>query len=233
MMRNPEYLEWDSKFFGKRIGRLDLRHETSPKIDVSDLDLLYVYSEEDGLFELKGFTCSYAEVKVVFSKTNFESHSKSMGNVVSVFNSELKPEDIYELAFDSGHESRFRKDPNFEESEFKAMYRKWIDNSFSKSMADDLLICFDEGVLKGFVSYKVRDDHAVIGLIAVDERSKGHGIGAQLIQAVEDIMVQQNIAELRIPTQLGNDGAMRFYSALGYKEIERIQLKHYWKNDTI
>ena len=77
--------------------------------------------------------------------------------------------------------------------------------------------------------YKVTNNYATIGLIAVSPNHQGKGIGKQLIDKVENELFKKNINELRIPTQEENIQACFFYEKLGYKKLEVININHYWK----
>jgi dTDP-4-amino-4,6-dideoxy-D-galactose acyltransferase len=81
----------------------------------------------------------------------------------------------------------------------------------------------------GFISYKIFGDYAIVGLIAVRPEHQGKGVGKKLLAAVENELSYKLIKELRIPTQLKNKQACGFYAKLGYKMIEQISIKHYWK----
>ncbi|MBL4663030.1 MAG: dTDP-4-amino-4,6-dideoxygalactose transaminase [Flavobacteriaceae bacterium] len=70
---------------------------------------------------------------------------------------------------------------------------------------------------------------ATIGLIAVNSSHQGKGIGGELINAVEVQLLDRGITTLRIPTQLKNEQACKFYKKLGYSPIEKTDIKHYWR----
>ena len=85
----------------------------------------------------------------------------------------------------------------------------------------------------GFVSYKINQDNATIGLIAVCPNNQGKKIGSKLLKYVEQQLVAINIKKLFIPTQQANETACSFYKKHGYQIHEKVQIKHYWKDDTI
>jgi dTDP-4-amino-4,6-dideoxy-D-galactose acyltransferase len=133
------------------------------------------------------------------------------------------------LAFESGKFSRFKLDNNFKQHEFEALYKTWVDNSFSKEFADAILVCKEKNIILGFITYKIIEDNAIIGLLGVCDKHQGKGIGRALLVEVENELSNKQIKELRIPTQLQNKQACGFYTKLGYNIIEKTIVKHYWR----
>lgn len=225
---NVKKLEWDSDFFKKRIGEI-LINEANPLISGNDFDLIYVKSVENDIVEIENFKQTFFETKVVFAKKIAEKEQPTDTNIISFSNTNTNEEILYNLAFESGKFSRFNLDENFSLKEFHDLYKKWIDNSINKQFSDDILVYKEGQNTIGFVSYKVHDGYATIGLIAINPNEQGKGIGKKLIIAVENQLKSIGISQLHIPTQLGNEVACGFYTKLGYKIIEKLIIKHYWR----
>ena len=223
-----KHLDWDSSFFNKKIGLLDLSNDFQYSEIQNDYDLIYVISKEEIAVAIPNFKLGYTENKIVFSKKTVENRESTDANIFLELTDSHKKE-IYALAFESGKYSRFKLDPNFSPTEFENLYKKWVDNSYTKEFADGVLIYKEQNSILGFVTYKVWDDYATIGLIGVCPMHQGKGIGKKLIQAVENELANIGVDELRIPTQLQNEMACQFYVKMGYEIIENNILKHYWK----
>lgn len=221
-------LEWDSDFFKKRIGEI-LINKTNASISGNDFDLIYVKSVDEDIIEIENFKQTFIETKVVFAKKIEYKEQPENANIISFANANTDKEILYNLAFESGKFSRFNLDENFSLTEFHNLYKKWIDNSVNKQFSDDILLYKEGKNTIGFVSYKVYEGYATIGLIAINPNEQGKGIGKKLIIAVENQLKSIGISELHIPTQLGNEGACGFYTKLGYKIIEKLIIKHYWR----
>jgi dTDP-4-amino-4,6-dideoxy-D-galactose acyltransferase len=221
-------LEWDSSFFNRRIGLLDLNSGSPNFEDLNDWDLVYIMSDEDFTLDINKFNRTYSETKVVFSKMIIESKEPIDENISVAKKSDNKKQ-IYNLALESGKFSRFNLDKNFKRAEFKKLYYKWVDNSFNKEFADAVLVYKFENEIIGFVTYKVLDDFATIGLIAISPLYQGKGVGRKLINAVEMELVNRQIGELRIPTQFQNEIACEFYMKLGYKISKKKIINHFWR----
>lgn len=225
-------MEWDSEFFNRNVGELNVK-DYEDSLNFSDYDLLYVVSSEDFDLQLNGFVNSFSEQKIKFFK-NLKVTTEQSDAVISYKETTYDLQDLYELAFESGKESRFLLDRNFGTEKFKALYRLWIDNSISNSFADDILLYKAEGEVVGLLTYKTSEKNAFVGLIAVVPNRQGKGIGGILLKNLEALLYKKGIENLTIPTQNQNKQACNFYSKQGYSISENTYIKHYWKiNDTI
>ncbi len=224
-----KHLKWDSAFFNKVIGEINFDSRNQSLKELAKFDLLYVKQKDDKCLEIDNFKQTFVETKVVFSKCISKNQKPINHFVFSAFDTVISMEQIYKLAFESGKFSRFKLDANFKKSEFEKLYKIWVDNSFNKKFADAILVYKDKDDILGFISYAVFEEVATIGLLAISPEHQGKGIGRKLLEAVESKLVDYSIVELRIPTQLHNEAACKFYSKMGYTIIEEKTLKHYWK----
>jgi dTDP-4-amino-4,6-dideoxy-D-galactose acyltransferase len=227
-----KYLDWDSSFFNKKIGLLDQTSNRTIFKNQNDYELIYVVSDKDIIVDIEDFKQTYAENKVIFSKRLDQIDGVRNSNVFEV-SVDFPRNQIYELAFESGKFSRFKLDPNFSQNEFEKLYIKWVDNSFNKEFADAVFVYKEQGKILGFVTYKVCGKYATVGLLGVCSKHQGKGIGKKLIQSVEMELANKGIEELRIPTQLQNELACKFYKGLSYNIIENKMIKHFWKYDPL
>lgn len=220
-------LDWDSNFFGLKIG--EASYEILIGFDkILDFDLLYISSLSDFDFKLENYEKTFSEAKVSFVKKISNKNELDL-KIVSFDESNTDIETLYNLAFESGKNSRFLLDTSFKLNDFHRLYKIWIDNSISKKIADDVLIYQENNNIIGFVTYKIKDKNATIGLIAVDSNFQGKGIGRKLINHLESVLHQKSIDSLTIPTQLTNIQACNFYKKQGYSIEEVKYIKHYWK----
>lgn len=223
--------KWDSDFFNLKIGEVNFT-DGEDYSNFTGYDLLYVVSDEDFNLQIDGFINSFSEQKVKFNKKLSEIYQTNE-NVFSHSEIEYNIQEIYQLAFESGKHSRFLLDKNFGTEKFKELYRLWIDNSISKTFADDVLLYKNNQEIAGLLTYKTTDDSAIVGLIAVSNEYQGKGIGGILLKHLETILYQKGITSLTIPTQFENKQACNFYSKQGYSIFENTFIKHFWKYDTI
>ncbi|GGC81573.1 hypothetical protein GCM10011508_06100 [Flavobacterium lutivivi] len=219
--------KWDSDFFNLKIGEVNFT-DCKDCSNFADFDLLYIVSDEDFDLQIDGFTNSFSEQKVKFHKKLSEIFQTNE-NVYSHSEIEYNIQELYQLAFESGKHSRFLLDKNLGTEKFKELYRLWIDNSISKTFADDVFLYKNNQEIAGLLTYKTTDDNATVGLIAVSNKHQGKGIGGILLKHLETILYQKGITSLTIPTQFENKQACNFYSKQGYSIFENTFIKHYWK----
>jgi dTDP-4-amino-4,6-dideoxy-D-galactose acyltransferase len=224
-------LAWDSEFFEKKIGEVSLKNGQTVSPDLS-FDVLYVKNDVDFTLDIEGFTEGFYEAKVVFSKS-LAPRETDASNVVKDTDFDFLAQDIYELAFESGKFSRFSLDRHFGDGLFQKLYKAWIDNSLNRKLADAVLLYVENDLVWGFVTYRKHSNYAHIGLIAADPRFQGKGIGTMLLAKAEQLLFEEGIRELRIPTQLANIAACSFYTKNGYTISETTHLKHYWNAQKI
>lgn len=219
-------MEWDSGFFNLKVGEMNAK-ESSDSLDKDDYDLLYVVSPEDFELTLSGFENSFSEQKIKFYKEL--KQTQQLSDHVFSYTETDDIQEVYQLAFESGKHSRFLLDKKFAPEKFKELYRLWIDNSVSKSFADDVLVYKYDGKTVGLLTYKTQGKNAFVGLIAVSSQQQGKGIGGIMLQHLETLLYQKGIQSLTIPTQYENQQACYFYSKQGYTISEKTHIKHYWK----
>ena len=226
-------LGWDSHFFGFPIGYIFIDKEPSSNfskilnsevytlIQINSKHFINIISETHSL--------SYSEVKTVFSK-NLSEISDVDIEIIDFEEAPLEENLLYDLAYESGKYSRYKQDHNISETKFKELYQLWIKNSINKSFADKIYYIKENDKILGFVTFKIKQEEAQIGLIAVLPNSQGKGFGKNLLKKVENFCLENNVKTLHIPTQLENITACNFYTKLGYEISEKIIIKHFWKN---
>jgi ribosomal protein S18 acetylase RimI-like enzyme len=228
-----EYLSWDSVFFGKNIGKiacndsttlLDLLH--SAKSD--NYELVYLFGNENFYPEkeiLEQFGGKLADKKVLFNK-QITDFSETPPFVEKYEKTELT-ENLENLAYISGEFSRFKLDKKFRENDFYRMYKRWIENSLNKQMADNVFVVYEENTIKGMATLNISDGIGHIGLIAVFPDAQGRGFGRILLNACENELLAQNIFHIEVPTQ-ANNPACFFYEKCGYVIKSITNIYHFW-----
>lgn len=219
-------LEWDSEFFNLEVGDFEYKKISIP--DCSDFDLVYIKSDNEINLEIDGFEKTYTETKIIFRK-DLNSPNQQDNSIFESSQIDFSIADVNQLAYESGKYSRFQLDHKINQKKFFEMYDLWVVNSLNKKFADGVYLFVEEAKAVGFVTYKISDRYATIGLIAVSPNHQGKGIGKKLLQTVENELLKMNIFELRIPTQEANKQACFFYEKLGYKKFEVININHFWK----
>lgn len=171
----------------------------------------------------------HADKKINYTK-NFRLADRfpRTAEQVKSYNNSFVTNELYTLAFESGHYSRFRQDPHFLPGKFEKMYRLWIERSVSGEIADDVLILEEKGVVRGMLTYRVRADRGQIGLLAVSPHIRQKGMGSLLVCEFERRMREKGIRTVEVDTQGMNRGACYFYEKQGFTVNKSINIYHLW-----
>lgn len=237
-MRPIQYtkLEWDSSFFGYPIGKLDddaispdsilnLIQEEHKK--GTKLIYWFIKPSNHTLIRLADqLKLQPIDIKATFHKVPVEN--KMVSNISSLLHEELSPT-LLSLALQSGWQSRFKIDANFNNNEFERLYTTWIEKSLNGDLSIDVLGYTTNNEVQGLVTIENKGDKAAsIGLIAVDERARGMKIGTKLMEASEQICYKKGIKNLSVATQRSNKQACNFYESLGYTLSDEVNIYHIW-----
>lgn len=225
-------LEWESDFFNMNIAEIDLlKVKSNYLINQEHSYDLIILKNNNYCTKINGYTKSFEELKITYyKKLKLE---KSIINDIRVLDTDttpINPKKLYNLAYLSGRESRFKLDKNFNLNHFKKLYKTWINNSIDKSFGFKVFYIVNKDTPIAFVTLNKKEKEGQIGLIAVNEDYQGQGLGKLLINHVETFCVINGINTLTIPTQHTNTSAMTFYKKLGYNINEELKIEHYWKN---
>lgn len=122
-----------------------------------------------------------ADEKVVYVQVNSGRETPvDDERVASALNSPLT-EELLQLSYESGKYSRYRLDENFPKSVFDTLYRLWIVRSLNGEIATDVLVYSEGGHVLGVLTYKINENEAEIGIVAVSPEAAGKGIGSKLM----------------------------------------------------
>lgn len=235
-MSGIQYLSWDSQFFNRKIGKVETDAQASGRLtDVveqgrnENYRLLYIYSKN--LLENTAFNGS--PVQHVDSKRTYSMEIN--GTIpapechnIKIFQGGDDASVLYELAYQSGEYSRYRVDHRFGESDFKKMYRQWIDGSLTGEMADVVFIDTLDGVINGFITIKKNGHNATIGLIATSREKRNQGIGKSLLDHARSYAQGSGTSTLFVTTQGSNINACRFYEHNGFLLESELNVYHCW-----
>ena len=109
-------LEWDSNFFELQIAECFIDNQSVINVEKT-YDLIYVFCNSDKDVNLPGYSESYKENKIVYLKNDLVKNQFVSDNILSFSKTNFSREQLYELSFESGKYSRFKKDKKFSISE--------------------------------------------------------------------------------------------------------------------
>ena len=135
---------------------------------------------------------------------------------------------LISLALESGVYSRFKLDPSFPTELWEKLYTCWITRAVRKEIAWEVLVVKDGGDVLGVVTLGSKGKRGAVGLLGVEPKSRGMGIGTILISAGERCFAERGYADVQIVTQRSNTAACRLYESCEY-QIEAIDnIFHFW-----
>ena len=220
-------LEWDSNFFGIRVGSLNADNIPLPELTrllvETDLDLVYLF-KQNVTFEEKSAILSLGGVfvgkRVCLRKHLDECDSSEGVNEVREISNE-----ILELAFLSGELSRFNKDCYLQKF-FKPMYRAWLEKDFYNGK---VFVCGEESCPKGVASVHVEGGVGRIGLVSVSKTARRKGIGRKLLNSVCDWLFRKGVCLCDVVTQGDNVAALSLYLNSGFSVTSSAEVFHVWR----
>ena len=228
-------LKWDSAFFNKKVyavsaitGADDVAEMENQLLSLS-VDVAYVFIAEDDI-NLQSLLAKHGAIlvdqKLTFYKELLKEQEPPGSDEVSAYNGVLT-EELINLSLEAGEHSRFKQDPFFS-PEFNRLYTTWISNSLKRLHGNQLFVYKKNDIVKGIVTCKVEDGCGSIGLIATEKANRGRGIGKKLMNAAENYFIQNNTFTSTVVTQQANIGACKFYERMGYRQIQKQYVYHWW-----
>lgn len=232
-MNQPiERLAWDSEFFGHDVFRLRVSDASElDKLDgIHSKALVYLLADRPLDTNRLGPNAELVDTKVTYhQKVELSGKEfQAAPEIKSIMGQEITP-DLLQLALASGEYSRYATDPRIKRRQFERLYELWLENSLKGSIADEVIGCFSSNdQLLGFCSVRRGAQKATIGLIAVDSRARGMGLGRRMVEYTKAYTAQNGLDELTVVTQKSNRGASAFYEGTGFTVAEQVYVYHFW-----
>lgn len=238
--------EWDSTFFGFPVAEIN---NTDVELGQLEKVLRYARVRGDRLVYwktdprvaapnhlLQEFRGTLVDEKVVYRLTLSEPVSPAGPDYVNhipwhivEYTARVTLPQLVSLALAAGQHSRFRVDPRFPRSLFRALYEEWIRRSVSHEVADIVFAAYlDNDIPVGLVTVSSRPGHGEIGLISVSDLYRGQGIGRALLDRAHRWMAEQGASESQVTTQRTNESACAVYERCGYIESSATSVYHFW-----
>jgi len=234
-----QYLEWDSNFFGRRIGRLTtgiltpvMLSEVMRWCKSQAIECLYFLSETDdpGTIRLaEDNRFRLVDIRVTLECRLDPSHLKKSDLYKSI--RPFTPDDLPALrsiARMSHHDSRFYHDPNFPNPLCDALYETWIENSCN-GYADAVLVAEFAQQPVGYITCRKLDQTTgQVGLTGVHVDVQGRGLGQGLVIEALRWFSERGISKVSVVTQGRNCRAQRVYQQCGFITYTLQLWYHRW-----
>jgi dTDP-4-amino-4,6-dideoxy-D-galactose acyltransferase len=231
------FLEWDSKFFERRIARLNRRRldaktiaESQAWCDSNRIDCLYFLADSDHpetprLAEANDFLLT--DVRLTLErKITQGDHAAPESDPVRL----AREDDLGVLRGIAGfghRDTRFYFDAHFERAKCDLLYQTWIENSF-RGFAQAVLVGEVEGKAAAYLTCHLKDQESQIGLVGVQESSRGMGLGTRLVQRFFSWSHEKGAGRAIVITQGRNVGAQRLYQRSGFETASLQLWYHRW-----
>jgi dTDP-4-amino-4,6-dideoxy-D-galactose acyltransferase len=234
------YLDWDSQFFGLRIARVSkdaLFNKDLKEIlmwckqhSIDCLYLLTTFEDKFTLRQIENNNFQIVDIRITFKKTIERNDTSSIKNpFFSIRIAQDKDISLLRLIAKRAHrDSRFYFDSKFPDNLCDLLYEEWIEKS-CKGYADKVFVAIIKEKPVGYISCDLLTNHiGQIGLLGVDEKHQGKGIGSALINAAIRWFFEKGVRSVIVVTQGRNINAIQFYQAKGFI-ISQLQLwYHKW-----
>ena len=231
------HLDWDSKFFGLRIARLERsRLEESVLAQATEwarqnrIDCLYFLADANDpqtarLAEQNQFL--QVDVRLTFERRVPEEALRTTGEPGVRAAREEDLAVLRRIAAQSHSDTRFYFDPHFDRARCDELYATWIENSLH-GFAQGVLAAEQQGQPVGYVTLHLRGDEAQIGLIAVASAAQGAGLGKRLVEESLEWARRRGARTMKVVTQGRNVPAQRLYQRRGFLTASFGLWYHKW-----
>jgi len=235
-----EVLEWDSAFFGVRIGRVrgDRLTDTSAAAVIEwarreAIECLYFLAaaEDDETLRAAGrHGFSLTDIRLELAATIVPGQLDAMPpNIRPAQAADRAP--LVALARTSHRNTRFHADPRFDPERADDLYAEWLERSLTGELADVVLVPEAIAGAAGYLTVRrTSEQSAHVGLVAVDPAQRGTGLGAALLAAAKHWCAARGIARLTVVTQGRNARAIRFYERGGFAAASVGIWYHRWSS---
>ena len=240
-MADFKYLSWDSKFFGFKIGKIN------PK-GLKAKELIRILKE----LKYKNYILSYLSLnpqnislndealqnggKLVDEKTTFSfklknSDMRDYHSNIFLYKDKNISKVLIDIAIQTAEYSRFKTDTLFEKGKYKQLYTEWIIKSVKKKLANDVLVYKINDRIKGLITVGTENEHdkiGFIGLVGVDSKERGKGIGIELMNAAKFYFQSRGFKTINVVTQGKNLPACKLYLKSGFYKSKIENFYHFW-----
>lgn len=231
-------LDWDSRFFGKIIGRVTgskLTPELAAQINdwskANRLDCLYFLSAATDKITTQ--TAENDGYHLTDIRVTLEHHLRDQ--IIPDNNSphirQAKEDDIDPLrsiSRNNHRDSRFYYDGHFDLEKCDELYAVWIEKSV-RGAADHVLVWDEAGRAVAYVTGKLLPNgDGSVELVGVHPDWQGKGIGYQLTRQLLAWFHHQGVNRITVVTQGRNIGAQVLYQRSGFVTCSIELWYHKW-----
>jgi ribosomal protein S18 acetylase RimI-like enzyme len=234
-----QIVEWDSRFFGLKIGRLNPARPSLLDVEESlrwarehSARCLYALIDSDDpgcvrALEEQAFVRVDERVTLAAHTANRQDVRIPAGGELGVWNEE----DIAALrtiASRNHTDSKYYADGHFPAAKCDELYAIWIENS-CHGFANHVLVARQSGAPVGYITCHLRGSgRGQIGLLGVGEAGRGKGWGQALVRSSLNWFAGQGASDVIVVTQGRNAAAQALYQKCGFEICSEQWWFHKW-----
>jgi dTDP-4-amino-4,6-dideoxy-D-galactose acyltransferase len=230
-------LEWDSEFFGRRIGRVydaqsdpDSARRAVAWAGENAVECLYLLVDAADTAAIRsaedaGFR--FVDIRVTLARAVEREPPAELAQVRPVRAEDLAV--LREIARHSHTDSRFYADPHLPRPLCDSLYETWLVKSCD-GYADAVLVAERGGRPAGYITCTAKEGTGEIGLVGVDATHRGLGIGNTLVRAALAWFADRAVSRALVVTQGRNVAAQRLYQKCGFLTDTVECWYHWWSN---
>ncbi|PCJ65499.1 MAG: hypothetical protein COA58_08805 [Bacteroidetes bacterium] len=220
-MNSIEYLEWDSIFFNKKIGRLicDDSIGSPSDLDKKDFNLIYVFSRN----KLNTNWQPYFLDQKTNSTLTYETSTPIQDNNLFEISEKKRAIELKKLISINGHYSRFYLDKNLNHK-YEELYQIWGKKCFNFN-TNRTWYYVKNNELVGFITIDISNNNQV-ELCSVLPQYRGQGIAKKLWLHAFNEIAMDGPTEFHISFQNENTIAKNLYKSLGFKSYQNWYIYH-------
>jgi dTDP-4-amino-4,6-dideoxy-D-galactose acyltransferase len=217
-----EFLDWDSQFWGFRIGRVrGDRRLSLERVDAwcaeHAIRCLYLLADANDfeaarLAEGAGFRL--ADTRMTYALSVTADACDCVGVRLA---DDADIPDLRRIASTSYRSSRFYFDLYFPRHLCDELYATWIERS-CRGYADAVFVVEGDGGVEGYISCHLEagPPHGRIGLVGVDAAARGRGVAQRLVHHACEWFKSAGVSKVSVVTQARNVEAQRVYQRSGF-----------------
>lgn len=231
-------LEWDSNFFGKKIGRVTgskltpaLAAQINDWAIANHVNCLYFLAIIDDSItsqtaENEGYHLTDVRVTLEHRLRNQIIPPIDAARIRSAQESDI--EQLRIISRNNHSDSRFYYDGHFDFAKCDELYAVWIEKSV-RGAADQVLVWDENGTAVAYVTGKLLSDgNGSVELVGVHPDWQGKGIGYILTMQLLAWFQRQGAKRVTVVTQGRNIGAQVLYQRCGFVTFSTELWYHKW-----
>lgn len=229
----PRFLEWDTRFFGVRIGTLAAHGLSEERWRAAlewcrkeRIECLYLLSDQHD--REQHVRAEAAGARRVDERTSIAAALPAAPPLAPDPELRLAVEPdlpaLRALAGSAHTNSRFWRDGGFARERCAELYSIWIERDVRGQST--VYVAGPAGAPLGYVTVALEPAAATMGLLAVAENARGQGLGRRLTLRAFEFARAAGRKRVELVTQGPDNVALKLYASCGF-QVERIEIWHH------